>query len=76
MTMTSAQKFWANHDERQEALENALREKLTDEFLATAKLAAETIGWGMDFIEVKGFVEELYRLAGKEPPEIRVLNPV
>lgn len=63
-------------DRRQEALDDALRKKLTDEFLTTAKLAAETMGWLVDFGEAAGFVEECYRLAGKEPPELKVLNPV
>lgn len=44
----------------------ALRPRLTDEFLATLVEAAELTMF--DYIEVDGFVSELFQLAGKEPP--------
>lgn len=54
-------------DEEKRALEEKLRPRLTDEFLATLADAAE-ISLG-DQIAVDGFVIELFEIAGKEPPE-------
>lgn len=50
------------HEERIEAL----RPKLTDEFLSTLAEAAEVTMF--DYIEVDGFVSELFQMAGREPP--------
>jgi hypothetical protein len=46
--------------------EDALRPLLTDEFFSTLVLAARTIGWGVDLIEVNNFIEHCYTIADKE----------
>ena len=49
--------------------------RLTDEFLATLVEAARTVGWGVDYIEVMGFVAAVFARAGKTPPTDDELEP-
>lgn len=57
-------------DEEFEQFEDALRPRLTDEFLATLVEAAKVDGNGSDWIETQNFVRNTFHLAGKEPPEM------
>lgn len=50
---------------------DALRPKLTTEFLATLAEAAHVIGWDLDFMVVAGFVHTLHEVAGVPTPELR-----
>ena len=42
--------------------------KLTPEFLDTLKEAGKVIGWGVDYVEIKQFIVEIFNLAGKDDP--------
>lgn len=58
-----------NYDDAQyAAYEAQLRPLLTDEFLETLVFAVRVIGWGVDMVETRSFADELFQLAGKEPP--------
>ena len=53
-------------DEEHEEMVAGLRPRLTDEFLATLVDAAEVSLF--DDIEVKGFIAQLFQIAGKRLP--------
>jgi hypothetical protein len=48
--------------------EEALRPRLTGEFLELLVRTARTVGWNADFAAVAEFVEEVYRVAGRPVP--------
>lgn len=48
----------------------ALKPKLTPEFLAVLTEAVEVVGWSVDFWESASFVEEVYGYAGIECPDL------
>ena len=54
--------------------EDELKPLLTKEFLDVLVQAAKVVGWGVDFIEVRQFVIEVYEIAGVVPPEIEPHN--
>jgi hypothetical protein len=54
------------HDE----LERRLAERITPEFLSTLAEAARVCGWSRDYVEIGTFVEDMFRLADTEPPDL------
>lgn len=58
-------------DEQYQALENELRPRLTDEFLATLVEAAKIDGNGGDWPAIKDFVQNTFSIAGKPMPEMK-----
>lgn len=55
---------------RKEA-KDRLRPLLTNEFFASLDLAARTIGWGADLVEINDFIEQCANIAGiPHPPTI------
>lgn len=57
-------------DEEHEALCAKLRPRLTNEFLATLVEAARIDGHSTDWVELKGFLQNVFDIAGKEAPDI------
>lgn len=49
--------------------EQALKPKLTDEFLETLTQAVRTCGWSLDMVETGRLAEWCYELAGKSAPD-------
>lgn len=43
---------------------------LTDEFLSTLAEAGRVNGWSNDYVEVEHFIQDIYILAGKDPPNL------
>ena len=54
---------------------DALRQKLTDDFLSTLVQAGRTYGWWGDYTEITGFVRWCFHTAGKEAPGYDDLEP-
>lgn len=48
--------------------EEALRQRLSSEFLATLREAMLVVGWSRDLVELSFFEEDLHRLVGSAPP--------
>jgi len=46
-----------------------MKEKLTDEFLATLEDLAVEVGWSLDLNEVIEFIKEAYCIAEKDMPQ-------
>ena len=55
--------------------EQALKARLTPEFLHMLLEAGKISGWSHDYIEVAGFIEWCYRLADADVPSATELEP-
>ena len=55
--------------------ELALKKRLTDEFLDTLVEAGRVIGWGVDYWEVKDFINSCFDIAEKDLPSENDLIP-
>lgn len=56
------------YDRRQSKAEAELSAKLTPEFLSTLTMAAEVIGWSVDVVAVRKFLEAVHGIAEVDAP--------
>lgn len=55
------------HDTAHKDACDKIRPFLTPEFLETLRQSAKIVGWDYDYIEIRAFVSECYRMAQTEP---------
>lgn len=59
----------AEYEVKDKEYEDALKPKLTNEFLATLVEAARTCGWSVDHIETQSFVHWCFEVVDKKSPK-------
>ena len=57
------------YEKEYERLKSELKPFLTEDFLKTLIKAAKTVGWSVDYIEVKSFVQSVFDIADVDWPE-------
>lgn len=65
----------ADYDSNMQKMEQVLKPKLTDAFLADLVIAMKTCGWSVDAVETIRFVEWCFDLAEKPRPSAEELEP-